>query len=120
MPTGYSEEAAAEQCLSYCSTLVPETRVLANVIDKSNRRKSRVQCKCFDAEDAENPVSLICTDVASDKQGTIGRKANRKDKVKDKVKEKIKWGKAKKCKKCTAVGPKLPSPVPSPVPSPTP
>ncbi len=121
MPAGYLKEAAAEQCFQYCSTLVPDTRVLANMFDKSNRRKSRVQCKCFDAEDAVNAVTLTCTDVAADDPSTAGRKANNwKDQMKDKVKNKIKRGKAKKCKKCTTVGPNVPVPAPVPAPEPTP
>lgn len=120
MPPGYLKEAAAEQCFQYCSTLIPETRVLANMFDKSNRRKSRVHCKCFDAEDVANPVSLVCTDVATDNPSPVGRKASLKDQMKDGVNKKNKRGKAKKCKKCTAVGPKVPSPVPMPVPTPDP
>ena len=120
MPRNYSKEVAAEDCFNYCATLVPETRVLANIYDKSNRRKSRVQCKCFDAEDAVNPVSLTCLPEepsSSTRKGRMNDKAKNKNKNKNKNKDKIKGGKWKKCKKCTTVGPKVGFATPEPTPT---
>jgi hypothetical protein len=99
-----------EACFTYCTaSYVSEANLLANVINKSNKRKSRVQCKCFDS--SSGAVAVSCEDAvldASDSPNSNGRGRGKKSDGR-RLMRRGGNGKGKgkgrkgKCRKCMAI-----------------
>ena len=68
--TSNSTVPAVQQCFDFCKLYSSEADVRANVYDKSNKRKTRIHCKCLKKDSTETPLTLKCDNLPT--QGTTG------------------------------------------------